>query len=273
MTDATMGEAVPLLKVKNLATGYGDLRVVWDVSLEVHPGRLTVLLGRNGAGKTTSLRAITGLNKLSAGTIEFEGEPLAKRSVSERVAMGISYVQEGKRVLHGQTIEENLLLGGRVRRVRRAVLHEEIDRIYGLFPILKEKRSLPAGSMSGGQQQMLAIASALMSAPRLLLLDEPSGGLAPVIVKEVMQRVAELKETGIGILLVEQAVDASVAIADDISVIDMGRTVMSTKASEITDITVLHDAYFGRHSLAVDLAASEQEHTTPHEETTGPVDA
>lgn len=272
MTDVTPPQSAPLLKVDGLATGYGDLRVVWDVSLEVHPGRLTVLLGRNGAGKTTTLRAITGLNKLSGGTVAFDGESLAKRSVSERVSMGISYVQEGKRVLHAQTVEENLLLGGRVRRVRRAALHEEIDRVYGLFPILKEKRALPAGSMSGGQQQMLAIGSALMSSPRLLLLDEPSGGLAPVIVKEVMQRVAELKETGIGILLVEQAVDASVAIADDVSVIDMGRTVMSTAASEITDITVLHDAYFGRHSLTTDLASSEQKHAQPLKDQAHPAD-
>lgn len=250
----------PLLKVENLATGYGDLRVVWDVSFEVHPGRLTVLLGRNGAGKTTTLRAVTGLNKVTDGSVEYDGEALTKRTVPERVKMGISYVQEGKRVLHAQTVEENLLLGGRVRRVKRSELREEIDKIYGLFPILKEKRALPAGSMSGGQQQMLAIGTALMAAPRLLLLDEPSGGLAPVIVKEVMQRIAELKETGIGILLVEQAVDASVAIADDVVVLDMGRTVLSAPASEITDISILHDAYFGKHSLKADLEASEAAH-------------
>ena len=248
----------PLLKVQNLATGYGDLRVVWDVSLEVKPGRLTVLLGRNGAGKTTTLRAISGLNKIPGGSVQLAGEDVAKSSVSDRVRSGMSYVQEGKRVLHTQTVEENLLLGGRVRRVRRSVLKDDIERMYELFPILKEKRSLPAGSMSGGQQQMLAIASALMAAPKLLLLDEPSGGLAPVIVKEVMQRIAELKQTGIGILLVEQAVDASFAIADDVVVLDMGRTVLSSRADEIKDISILHDAYFGRHSLTADLEAAER---------------
>lgn len=234
----------PLLKVDGLVAGYGDLRVVRNVSFEVHPGRLTVLLGRNGAGKTTTLRAVSGLNKLAGGSVEFDGQPIDKASVAARVRMGMSYVQEGKRVLHAQTVEENLLLGGRIRKVRRAVLHEEIDRMYALFPILKEKRSLPAGSMSGGQQQMLAIGSALMAKPRLLLLDEPSGGLAPVVVKEVMQRVSELKETGIGIVLVEQAVEASVAIADDVVVVDMGRNVLAGPA-ELIDLEDLKRAYFG----------------------------
>lgn len=237
----------PLLKVEGMVTGYGDLTVVRDVSFEVRAGRLTVLLGRNGAGKTTTLRAVSGLNKLAGGSIEFDGEPIDKRSVADRVRMGMSYVQEGKRVLHTQTIEENLLLGGRIRKVRRAVLQEDIERIYALFPILKEKRSLPAGSMSGGQQQMLAIGSALMAKPRLLLLDEPSGGLAPVVVKEVMQRVAELKETGIGIILVEQAVEASVAIADDVVVVDMGRNVLAGPAASI-DLEDLKRAYFGAPS-------------------------
>lgn len=246
--------STPLLKVEGLVTGYGDLRVVWDVSFEVQPGRLTVLLGRNGAGKTTTLRAISGLNRLAGGRIEFDGEPVDRKTVAERVRMGMSYVQEGKRVLHAQTVEENLLLGGRVRRVRRAELHEDIERIYTLFPILKEKRSLPAGSMSGGQQQMLAIGSALMAGPRLLLLDEPSGGLAPVVVKEVMARVAELKETGIGILLVEQAVEASVAIADDVVVVDMGRNVLAGPAGSL-DLEELKRAYFGAPSRGNRAAA------------------
>ncbi|WP_461170940.1 ABC transporter ATP-binding protein [Arthrobacter sp. Z1-15] len=237
----------PLLKVEGMVTGYGDLTVVRDVSFEVRAGRLTVLLGRNGAGKTTTLRAVSGLNKLAGGSIEFDGEPIDRRSVADRVRMGMSYVQEGKRVLHAQTVEENLLLGGRIRKVRRALLHEDIERIYSLFPILKEKRSLPAGSMSGGQQQMLAIGSALMAKPRLLLLDEPSGGLAPVVVKEVMQRVAELKETGIGIVLVEQAVEASVAIADDVVVVDMGRNVLAGPAASV-DLEDLKRAYFGAPS-------------------------
>ena len=236
----------PVLQVESLATGYGDLRVVWDVSLTVRPGEITVLLGRNGAGKTTTLRAISGLNKVAGGSILYDGADLAKRPVHDRVRNGMAYVQEGKRVLHAQTVEENLMLGGRVRKLKRSELRAEVESIYTLFPILKEKRSLPAGSMSGGQQQMLAIGSALMASPRLLLLDEPSGGLAPVIVKEVMQRIFELKATGIAILLVEQAVDAAVAIADEVVVLDMGRTVMASAASEVKDISVFRDAYFGK---------------------------
>lgn len=245
----TTERPAPVLEVENLATGYGDLRVVWDVSLTVRPGEVTVLLGRNGAGKTTTLRAISGLNKVAGGTVVYDGADLAKRPVHDRVRNGMSYVQEGKRVLHAQTVEENLMLGGRVRRLKRSELHAEVESVYALFPILKEKRSLPAGSMSGGQQQMLAIGSALMASPRLLLLDEPSGGLAPVIVKEVMQRIAELKATGIAILLVEQAVDAAVAIADEVVVLDMGRTVMASAASEVKDVSVFRDAYFGKREV------------------------
>lgn len=243
-------KTTPILSVRNLGTGYGDLRVVWDVSFDVWPGELTVLLGRNGAGKTSTLRAVTGLNKVSAGTVEIDGREVSRTSPHARVRGGMAYVQEGKRVFHAQTIEQNLLLGGYTRKLKRSRLRAEVERIYELFPILGEKRALVAGSMSGGQQQMLAIGQALMAQPRLLLLDEPSGGLAPVIVNEVMSRVAELKETGIGILLVEQAVEASVAIADHVTVLDMGRGVLSARADEVSDMSILRDAYFGKPASA-----------------------
>ena len=246
MSDHPKADQAPLLKVSGLGTGYGDLRVVWDVSLEVRPGEITVLLGRNGAGKTTTIRAITGLNKVVAGEILFQGENVTKTPVHTRVRNGMAYVQEGKRVFHAQTIEQNLMLGAYSRRLKRAALREEVERVYDLFPILGDKRSLLASSMSGGQQQMLAIGQALMAKPSLLLLDEPSGGLAPVIVNEVMERVQRLKETGIGILLVEQAVEASFAVADHVTVLDMGRNVLSRRASEVEDLTVLQDAYFGK---------------------------
>lgn len=238
----------PMLSVAGLATGYGDLRVVWDVSLEVYPGRLTVLLGRNGAGKTTTLRAISGLNKASAGVVTLDGQDVTKASTHARVRGGMAYVQEGKRVFHALTVEQNLVMGGYTRKMSRTALTREAARIYDLFPILGDKRKLTAGSMSGGQQQMLAIGQALMANPKLLLLDEPSGGLAPVVVNEVMGRVAELKETGLAILLVEQAVEASVRVADHVVVLDMGRVVLASKASEVDDLAVLRDAYFGRTS-------------------------
>ncbi|MCR2813315.1 ABC transporter ATP-binding protein [Microbacterium sp. zg.Y1090] len=232
-----------LLEVSGLQTGYGDLKVVRDVSLTVRPGQITVLLGRNGAGKTTTLRAITGLNRVSGGTISFAGGPLTAPA-HRRVSLGISYVQEGKRVFRELTIEQNLLLGGFSRKKSKRELASAVEEIYQLFPILAAKRSLTAGSMSGGQQQMLAIGQALMAKPRLLILDEPSQGLAPVVVKEVMERVHELRDTGIGILLVEQAVQDSVAIADEVSVIEMGRTVLSGRASTIS-VDDIQRAYFG----------------------------
>lgn len=232
-----------LLEVLALQTGYGDLTVVRDVTLTVRAGEITVLLGRNGAGKTTTLRAITGLNKVTGGSISYQGEALTD-APHKRVAKGISYVQEGKKVFRELTIEQNLILGGFSRRIGKRALVSAADEIYQLFPILGAKRSLPAASMSGGQQQMLAIGQALMAKPKLLILDEPSQGLAPVIVKEVMERVHELKSTGIGILLVEQAVQESVAIADEVTVIEMGRTTLAGKAGDVT-MEDLQKAYFG----------------------------
>jgi len=232
-----------LLEVSGLQTGYGDLTVVRDVSLTVRAGEITVLLGRNGAGKTTTLRAITGLNKVSGGTVTYLGEQLTD-APHKRVARGISYVQEGKKVFRELTIEQNLILGGFSRGMSKRALVAAVDEIYQLFPILGSKRALPAASMSGGQQQMLAIGQALMAKPKLLILDEPSQGLAPVIVKEVMERVHELKATGIGILLVEQAVQESVAIADEVAVIEMGRTTLAGATADVT-LEDLQKAYFG----------------------------
>ena len=234
-----------LLEVSGVQTGYGDLKVVRDVSLTVREGEITVLLGRNGAGKTTTLRAITGLNRVFGGSITYLGEPLTD-APHKRVARGISYVQEGKKIFHELTIEQNLLLGGFSQKKSKQHLASDIEEMYNLFPILGEKRALPAASMSGGQQQMLAIGQALMAKPKLLILDEPSQGLAPVIVKEVMERVHELKSRGIGVLLVEQAVQDSVAIADEVTVIEMGKTVLSGSADSITTED-LQRAYVGGH--------------------------
>jgi branched-chain amino acid transport system ATP-binding protein len=244
MTEETVER--PLLQVRNLATGYGDLRVVWDVSLEVRPGRVTALLGRNGAGKTTTLRAISGLNPLASGSVLLDGAEVSALPPHRRVRLGIAYVQEGKRVFHRQTVEQNLLLGGYTRGQRRGELQAAVDEVYEVFPMLAERRGMLAGAMSGGQQQMLAIGAALMARPRLLLLDEPSGGLAPVIVEEVMTRIGELKETGLGILLVEQAVEAAMRVADDVAVVDGGRVVLARAASDVDDLELLRDAYFGR---------------------------
>jgi branched-chain amino acid transport system ATP-binding protein len=235
-----------LLEVANLATGYGDIKVCWDVSLKVRAGQVTALLGRNGAGKTTTLRAVAGLNRALSGTIAFQGESLTGDSVNKRVRRGIGLVQEGKRVFHRRTVEENLLLGGYSRGESRRKLAAAASEIYDLFPVLRERRGAAAGALSGGQQQMLAIGQALMARPKLLMLDEPSAGLAPAIVAEVMATVAGLKATGIGILLVEQAVEAAVSVADQVCVLDVGRVVLDRAAAQIDDLTILRDAYFGR---------------------------
>ncbi|WP_190264263.1 ABC transporter ATP-binding protein [Glutamicibacter nicotianae] len=239
-----MTEENILLEVEHLQTGYGDLKVVRDVSLTVRSGQITVLLGRNGAGKTTTLRAITGLNRTYGGEVRYLGKKLGETVAHRRVVQGMSYVQEGKRVFHELTIEQNLLLGGFSTKSKKRALLEAVQEIYEFFPILGDKRSLPASSMSGGQQQMLAIGQALMAKPKLLILDEPSQGLAPAIMKEVMERVHSLKATGLGILLVEQAVQESLEISDEVSVLDMGRTSLAGPASSMT-LEQLQEAYFG----------------------------
>jgi len=236
----------PILEVRGLTTGYGDLVVVRELSFDVFPGEITVLLGRNGAGKTTTLRALSGLNPLLAGSVRLEGADLGRVQAGARVRKGLSYVQEGKRVFHRLSVEQNLLMGGYSLGVARRRLEGEIERIYSLFPILKEKRHDRAGSMSGGQQQMLAIGQALMAQPKVLLLDEPSGGLAPVIVNEVFRTVQQLKQDGLAVLLVEQAVEASLAIADTVTVLDVGRAVFSARTSERTDmLEAVKESYMG----------------------------
>ncbi len=236
----------PLLSVRNLATGYGDLRVVWDVSFDVAAGQITALLGRNGAGKTTTLRAIAGLNRIMGGSVLLRGADIAGMPAHKRIRAGIGVIQENKRIFKRRTVEANLLLGGYARRVRRRQVRSSMDEIYDLFPVLRARAGTAAGALSGGQQQMLAIGQALMGRPGLLLLDEPSAGLAPAIVAEVMASVQTLKQTGLGVLLVEQAVEAAVGAADRVTVIDIGRVVMSGDAKDLDDLEIIKDAYFGR---------------------------
>jgi branched-chain amino acid transport system ATP-binding protein len=235
-----------LLEVRGLAAGYGDLRVVWDVSLTVRPGRVTALLGRNGVGKTTTLRAIAGLNRALAGEITLQGEPISGLAAHRRVRQGIAFVQEGKRIFHRRTVEENLLLGGYARGTGRRGLRADISRVYELFPALPARARTVAGQLSGGQQQMVAIGQALMADPTVLMLDEPSGGLAPSIVSEVMAVVSELAAHGLGVLLVEQAVAAAMSVASDITVLDMGRVALQRETGAVGDADIIRQAYFGR---------------------------
>jgi branched-chain amino acid transport system ATP-binding protein len=239
-------ELDPLLRVRNLATSYGDIRVLWDVSFDVFPGTVTLLLGRNGAGKTTTLRAIAGLNKVQAGLISFRGRDISGIPPHRRIRLGIGMVQENKRIFKRRSVETNLVLGGYTRGLRRQQLKDSLDEMYDLFPILDSRKTTLAGQLSGGQQQMLAIGQALMSKPDLLMLDEPSAGLAPGIVSEVMTKVKGLKEDGLAVLLVEQAVESAIAIADRVAILDVGRISVSGPASEFSDLKIIKDSYLGR---------------------------
>ena len=238
-----------ILSVRNLATGYGDLRVVWDVSFMVQEGEVLALLGRNGAGKTTILRAIMGVNALHAGSIEFDGTDLGRMPAYKRVKQGIGIVQEGKRLIGDMTVEENLQLGAHPRRWSRAQLADRVDWAYDMFPVLRTRRTSFAAMLSGGQQQMLAIAQALMPEPRLLLVDEPSAGLAPAIVGDVLESLARLRKTGMSIVLVEQSVDFALALASHVVVIDLGHLVLSSPADAPGVREAVRDAYLGKAIL------------------------
>jgi branched-chain amino acid transport system ATP-binding protein len=234
----------PLLRVTNLAAGYGDLRAVWDVSLEVSAGRVLALLGANGAGKSTTLHAVLGLSRVMGGSIEMAGRDLRGLPPYDRAKLGIGLVQEGKRLFRQRTVEQNLMLGGwTIPRPRRQRLKKAVARAYDRFPVLADKRHEQAGSLSGGQQQMLAIAQALVPEPRVLMLDEPSAGLAPIIVSEVLGVISDLRAEGIGILLVEQLVDASLQVADHVTVISRGRMAWSGPRAAVGGRQDILDAY------------------------------
>lgn len=222
-----------LLEVENLTCGYGDMMVIRDVSLRVAPHSITAVLGRNGAGKTTLLRGIAGLSKPQRGRVYIGGQDVTQEPAHTRRSRGVGFVQENKRTFKRRTVEQNLLLGLYGLRLGRAEEKVRLDEAYARFPILADRRSQPAGLLSGGQQQMLGISQALVSRPDLLLLDEPSMGLAPSIVNEVMSVVRSLRDTeGLGVLLIEQAVENSLALADEVLLLDVGRAVHSGPADD-----------------------------------------
>jgi branched-chain amino acid transport system ATP-binding protein len=233
-----------LLEVESLSSGYGDIRVVHEVSFSVDAGQAVALLGRNGAGKTTVLRAISGLNPATRGRVVLEGRDLSKVTVHHRVGTGIAYVQEGKRVFRHLSVRDNLALGGYAVRLSRRMLDERIETAYGRFPVLADRRNVPAAALSGGQQQMLAIAQALISEPRVLLLDEPSGGLAPTIVADVLATVKELIATGLAVVLVEQSVGFALDLADKVVVMDLGQVVLDASATAPDLEKQIEKAYF-----------------------------
>jgi branched-chain amino acid transport system ATP-binding protein len=237
--------------VEGLAGGYGDIQVLWDVSLTVDPGSVTVVLGRNGAGKTSLLNAVAGLlPTVRSGRISFEGRDIRGLNSYDRIRSGLAYVQEGKRIFRRRSVEENLLLGGyTVKRPlfrRGQQLTTAVELAYERFPMLAERKKLMAGRLSGGQQQMLAIAQALIPGPRVVMLDEPSAGLAPVIAKEVFALVGKLREDGLAVLLVEQVIEQAMGVADRVVVIESGRVATTGRVAEFDDLAVVRDLYLGR---------------------------
>jgi len=232
-----------MLEVTDLRSAYGRILALRGVSLRVETGEITALVGGNGAGKTTLLRCLSGVQPVSAGRVTFHGEDITAWSPHRRVAAGIAQSPEGRQVFGPLSVEDNLRLGA--FRRGRAETEVNLDRVFDMFPILREKRGLQAAGLSGGQQQMLAIGRALMSQPRLLLLDEPSMGLAPVLVDQILDAVVALKRAGVTVLLVEQNAAAALAIADRGYVIETGRIAHSGTGAALLHDPAVREAYLG----------------------------
>lgn len=241
--DAARAAREPLLQVRGLKSCYGRIQALNGIDLEVHKGELVALVGANGAGKTTFLRTLSGIQPMSAGSIRFAGQDLGRVRADRRVRAGICHSPEGRQVFGPLSIEDNLRLGAYLRQ--GAQVAEDLDRVYAMFPVLREKRHLPAGTLSGGQQQMLAISRALMGRPRLLLLDEPSMGLSPLMMKRIMQTVRTLRSQGTTILLVEQNAQAALSLADHGYVLEVGRVVTKGTGRELLSSDDVRKAYLG----------------------------
>ena len=233
----------PLLRLSDVDTHYGEIHILQQVSLEVREGELVCLLGGNASGKSTTLKTILGIVRPTRGTVEFAGENITDRSTSHRIARGIAIVPENRRLFAPMTVLENLQMG--------AYLHgggkkEDFDRVYELFPLLYERRRQLAGTMSGGEQQMVAMSRALMSQPKLLLMDEPSMGLAPILVERNFEIIQQVHESGVAILVVEQNANISLSIADRGYVLQTGRVVLADRAESLLANDQLRKAYLGR---------------------------
>jgi branched-chain amino acid transport system ATP-binding protein len=230
-----------VLAVEGLRSSYGRIQVLHEISFSVAAGEIVTLIGSNGAGKTTLMRAISGVQPINGGSIGFEGVPIAREAPHLRVRRGIAQVPEGRQIFGPLSVEDNLRLGAWTRRDAA----DDLARVYDAFPALAEKRALSAGALSGGQQQMLAIGRALMAKPKLLLLDEPSMGLAPILVEQIFTTIAELKRSGLTVLLVEQNAYAALGIADRAYVLETGRIVLTGPAHLLREDERVKGAYLG----------------------------
>jgi branched-chain amino acid transport system ATP-binding protein len=233
-----------MLELHGITAGYGAFTALWDVSLRVEPGEAVAVVGPNGAGKTTLMRVISGLLPSRAGRLVFEGADLSGQKAFEVVAHGIAHVPEGRRIFPALTVAENLKMGAFLPSAR-AHYRESLERVYTLFPVLAERQAQRAGSLSGGEQQMLAVGRALMSKPKLILLDEPSMGLAPVMVLRLFDLIRRVREEGYTILVVEQNVRQVLKIVDRAYLLEVGRIKMEGRASELAEQDFVRKAYVG----------------------------
>jgi branched-chain amino acid transport system ATP-binding protein len=244
--DTESGAARPeLLRIEGLQSGYGEVTVLWGVDLVVREGDITALIGSNGAGKSTLMRTVSGLVRTRAGRMLWRGQPIQGYDPAQVLGLGIAHVPEGRRLFGAMSVEDNLMMGAYLRRASRAELQRDLERIYALFPRLQERRTQAAGTMSGGEQQMCAIGRGLMSAPRLLMIDELSLGLSPLLVEQLVDALRVLNREGLTILVVEQDVVTALELSGTAFVMDTGRIVRHGPSGELLGDPAVRQAYLG----------------------------
>ena len=234
-----------ILELNGLCAGYGEIQVLWGIDMAVRSGEITALIGSNGAGKTTLMRALSGLIPMQSGSYRFNSEDLATASAAQILSHGIVHVPEGRRLFGAMSVEDNLLMGAYSRTVARAELTRDLDRVYTTFPKLRERRNQAAATLSGGEQQMCAIGRGLMSAPKLLMIDELSLGLSPLLVEQLVAALRALNAEGMSILLVEQDVTTALDLCHSACIMDMGRIVRTGHGAELLADPIIRDAYLG----------------------------
>ena len=237
-----MGE---MLSVKNINVFYGSIHAIKDVSFHVNEGEIVTLIGANGAGKTTTMHAISGLLKLRSGEIDYCGQTISKMEPHKIIRLGLAQVPEGRRVFSGLTVQQNLQMGAYTRRDGKEAIQNDFDMVFDLLPRLKERRNQPAGTLSGGEQQMLAMGRALMCKPKMLLLDEPSMGLSPLLVKEIFRIIRQVNRNGVTVLLVEKNAKMALEIANRAYVLETGTIKMEGEATELANNIEVRKAYLG----------------------------
>ena len=235
----------PILEVQDLRVAYGKIEAVKGITFSVEPGEVVTLIGSNGAGKTTTLRTLSGLIAPRGGSVTFKGKRIDGMAAHKILQMGLAHSPEGRRVFAAMTVQENLMLGAYARTDGPAEVQKDLDRAYDMFPILSERRAQSAGTFSGGEQQMLAMGRALMSRPEMLMLDEPSMGLSPIMMQKIMSTITELRSQGTTILLVEQNAQAALSLADQGHVLEVGNIVVSGPGSDLLTNDQVRKAYLG----------------------------